>query len=85
MGYLKSDAENQGYLESDASQARAVQRYANAQKELEEKKAELAALRAQQSRGGAGGATAIDASQTRTDVTAYTTPMTNAEMATIPY
>ena len=85
MRSLKSNAENQGYLESDASQARAVQRYANAQKELEEKKAELAALRAQQSRGGAGGATAIDASQTRTDVTAYTTPMTNAEMAAIPY
>lgn len=57
---LRADAENQGLFETDASQARAVKEFTEAQKELEKMKAELAAQRA-------GGGTNVNASTTVND------------------
>jgi len=57
---LRADAENQGFFETDASQAKAVKEFTEAQKELEKMKAELAAQRA-------GGGTNVNASTTVND------------------
>ena len=74
---LKADAEHQGWLETDESQARAVKKYTMAQKELDKMKAELESLRA----GGSGSTVinqnTVDASQNNNSTSVTTPPMTD--------